>query len=86
MNYVSGIKAKKTHIGRPEQPKNVALKKFAQRHILSDSILLVEMALTGRLAIVVSLPQLMKWGNVAAHEVHVGLNMLLLFFGKRLQV
>ena len=78
MDYISGIKAKKTHIGRPEQPKNVALKKFAQRHILSDSILLVEMALTGRLAIVVSLPQLMKWGNVAAHEVHVGLNMLLL--------
>ena len=86
MGSSSGIKAKKTNVGAPERPEDVALKKFAQRHILSDSILLVEMALTGRLAIVVSLPQLMKWGNVAAHEVHVCLNMLLLFFGKRLQV
>ena len=80
MDYVSGIKAKKTHIGRPEQPKNVALKKFPQLHILADSILLVELALTGSLAIVVSLTQLMNWGNVIAHKVHIFLNMLLLLF------
>ena len=68
MDYVSGIKA-----------KNVALKKFPQRHIVVDSILLVELALTGILAIVVSLPQLMKWGNVIAHKLHIFLNTLLLF-------
>ena len=68
MDYVSGIKA-----------KNVALKKFPQRHIVADSILLVELALTGSLAIVVSLPQLMKWGNVIAHKLHIFLNTLLLF-------
>ena len=68
MDYVSGIKA-----------KNVALKKLPQRHIVADSILLVELALTGSLAIVVSLPQLMKWGNVIAHKLHIFLNTLLLF-------
>ena len=68
------------HVGAPEHPKNVALKKLAQRHVLSDSILLVEMALTGRLAIVLSLPQLIKWGNVISHKVHICLNILPLLF------
>ena len=94
MGSLSGIKAKKTHVGAPEHPKNVALKKLAQRHVLSDSILLVEMTrdmlggmiLTGRLAIALSLPRFMQWGNVIAHKVHVCLNMLPLLFGKRLQV
>ena len=75
----SGIKTKQTNIGAPEQPRNVALKKFAQRHILSDSILLVEMVLTGKLAIAVSLTRFMQWGNVIAHKLHIFLNTLLLF-------
>ena len=80
MGSSSGIKTKQTNVGAPEQPKNVALKKFAQRHILSDSILLVEMVLTGKLAIAVSLTRFMQWGNVIARKVHFCLNMLPLLF------
>ncbi|MCB4399847.1 DUF4079 domain-containing protein [Synechococcus sp. MU1625] len=40
-----GIKAKKTRTGTPEQRKNLAPKKFAQRHYLWGSILLAVMTL-----------------------------------------